>query len=73
MELTKDLQKLRQSDPDIDYIMKVFEEADKVYKQAEIAMGQRVADTSSPVASTRVAVTFEPDISAGEQSSVWKQ
>ena len=73
MELSNDLQKLRQSDPDIDYIMKVFEEADRVNREAEIAMGQREVATSSPVASTMVAVTFQPDISTGDQSPSWKQ
>ena len=67
MELSNDLQKLRQSDPDIDYIMKVFEEADRVNREAEVAMGQREVTTSSLGASTMLDVAFQPDVSAGEQ------
>ena len=68
MELSTDLQKLRQSDPDVDYIMKVFEEADRVHKDALVAMGYLTADNSSPVGSTSIAVSFESDVSAGATS-----
>ena len=39
MELSADLQELRKLDPDVDYIMKVFEEADRVHKDALVADG----------------------------------
>lgn len=63
MELTGRLQQLRQSTPELDLIMRVFEEADKVNAEAQIAMGQRAVGDFSPVASTRVAFTLAPDAS----------
>ena len=72
MELMDELQKLRQSHLDVDLVMKVFEEADRVHTEAQIAMGQRLASNSSPVASTSIAYTFAPDVSGGDQSFPWK-
>ena len=72
MELTDELQNLRQSTPDVDLMMQVFEEADRVHTEAQIAMGQRVAGGSSPVASTSVVFTFVPDVSAGEHPAIWR-
>ena len=72
MEIADELQKLRETTPDVDLVMKVFEEADRVCTEAQIAMGQRVADYSSPVASTRVIVTFASDVSAGEHQDIWR-
>lgn len=72
MELTDELQKLRESTPDVDLVLRVFEEADRVNTEAQIAMGQRMAIDPSPVASTSVVVTFAPDISAGEHPDIWR-
>ena len=70
MELTDELQKLRQTIPDVDLILQVFEEADRVHTEAQIAMGQQAAGVSSPVASTSVVITFAPDVSAGEHPAI---
>ena len=67
------LWQLRQSNPDVDYIMKVFEEADKVHTAAQIAMGQREGDQTVPVGSTDVVIAFDPDSSAEEQPTGWTQ
>ena len=72
MELTDELQKLRESTPDVDLVMKVFEEADRVHTEAQMAMGQRMAENSSPVASTSVIVTFASDVIAGEHPGIWR-
>ena len=72
MELTNELQKLRQSTPDVDLVMSIFEEADRIYTEAQIAMGQRIAGDPSPVASTSVVLAFVPDVSAGEYPLVWQ-
>ncbi len=72
MELTSELQKLRQSTPDVDLILQVFEEADRVHREAQTAMGQHVAGNASPVASTSVVITFAPDVSAGEHPAIWR-
>lgn len=72
MEWTEKLQRLRESDPDVDHIMKVFEEADKVYQEADkvyqealVAMGQKQADgVPSTVASTKVGIVLDSDLSS---------
>ena len=66
MKLADELQKLRDSTPDVDLVTKVFEEADRVHTEAQIAMGQRTADNTSPVASTSVIVTFASDVIGGD-------
>ena len=71
MRLTDELQAIREATPDLDLVMKVFEEADRVHTEAQIAMGQRVTDTPSPVASTSVIVTFASDIISGDQPDIW--
>lgn len=68
MELTEKLQELRQSTPDVDLMLQVFEEADRVHTAARIAMGQQAASSSSPVASTSVVISFSPDVSAVDNS-----
>ena len=72
MELTNELQKLRQSTPDVDLVMSIFEEADRIYTEAQVAMGKQVAGDLSPVASTSVDLTFVPDVSVGEYPVVWQ-
>ena len=72
MELMDELRKLRESTPDVDLVMRVFEEADRVHTEAQIAMGQRMAGNSSSVASTSVVVTFSSDVSAGEHPAIWR-
>ena len=73
MELIDELQKLRETTPSLDYMMKVFEEADRVNTEAQIAMGQLPFDKSSPVASTNAFFTFSSDVSTGEQSTLLNQ
>lgn len=67
---TNELQQLRESDPTMDLIMKVYEEAAEVHKEALVAMGQLPVTTSSPGASTEVALTLESDLSSREHP--WK-
>jgi hypothetical protein len=66
MKLADAIQELRGSDPSLDYMIRVFEEANTVYEEALVAMGQQVEPVSSPVALTNVAVTFDSDASSGE-------
>ena len=73
MDWTEELQRLRESTPAVDVIMKVYEEADKVHKEALIAMGQRPAGTPSPVASTEVVVALDSDLSSGGRIDEWNQ
>ena len=73
MDWTDELQQLRESAPSVDLIMKVYEEADNVYKDALVAMGQRAAAVSSPVASTEVVVAFDSDLSTRGQRDTGSQ
>ena len=64
---TNELQRLRESDTSVDLIMKVYEEAAQVHKEALVAMGLLPAAASSPVASTDAAIAFDSDLSCGER------
>ena len=71
MQLTNELQRLRQSHAELDQAIKVFEEADRVYTEALIAMGQGVAVNAEPAALTNIVFTFTPDVSGTEDRSEW--
>ena len=71
MQLTEELQKLRQAHADLGQVIEVFEAADKVCKEALIAMGHGVSLNAEPVASTSMAFTFTPDVSTSEEPSAW--
>ena len=61
---TDELLKLRETDAVVEQIMDIFGEASKVHEQALIAMGQQPAITSSPVASTKVVMNLNSDLSS---------
>lgn len=73
MNWTDKLQELRESTPDVDVIMKVYEEADQVHKAALVAMGQQSVRASSPVASTNIVVALDSDLSSGGRIDTWNQ
>ena len=61
---TDELLKLPGADAVVDQIKEIYGEAAEVYEQALIAMGQRPATTTSPVASTEVEMNLTPDLSS---------
>ncbi len=56
--LTDELLRLRQDDPDVGYILDVFEQIDRVYREALEAMGSRGKPTAEVRNSAEVTISF---------------
>lgn len=60
MSLTDELNRLRQTDPDVAFVLDTFHETEQVYQRAREAMGRTPRTTASARSSAHVTLSVQP-------------